>query len=292
MYTCPAMHALCAIIYMGEVARVINSFCVESIHSHPDITKNYFGFKNSIHCTELFVLKVLDLAPKLSSLMILSGWFAASLQGFSTKKEIAQSNIDQVYKSEIRRHYQIVKSDEITFSPLRTMHRSNLAEMTAQYGHYLYHHDRYQEAKKYYNQAIANNPNHLTAYNQQGMCFANMGEYEQARHAFFEILPKTTHAQTLADAHLNIAWTLRLEIEKQPELEKKTEQALDHMAKAKQLAPHDLMILAEERNILALRFAKSYANRGFFFQPSIKAITPDQCAMEIQAKMHGQTRDR
>ena len=120
------------------------------------------------------------------------------------------------------------------------------------------------------------------------MCFAHMGDYDQARHAFFEILPKTTHAQTQADAHLNIAWTLRLEVEKQPELEKKTEQALGHMAKAKQLAPHDPMILAEERNILALRFSKLHTSRGFFFQPSRSAINPDQCASEIQAKLYNE----
>ena len=209
------------------------------------------------------------------------------LQIFSEKKELAQTNIDQVYKLAIREHYQAVKSSDAEYSPLRTMHKSNLAEMTAQYGHYLYKNQRYQLANKYYTQSIANNPNHLTAYNQQGMCFAKIGDYELARHAFHEILNKTTHAQTQADAHLNIAWTLRLEVEMQPELEKKTEQALEHMAKAKQLSPNDPEIIAEERHILALRLSKllASANKGFFFKPSLNAKTPDQLATEIQEKM-------
>ena len=266
---------------------MVTSFCVESIHEHPDIKINYYAFKSLVKFTESFVIQALKINYCLSNLIILCGWFYSRVQILSEIKELAQTNIDQVYKSAIREHYQAVKSSHIEFSPLITMYKSNLAEITAQYGHYLYKNQRYQLANKYYSQSIANNPNHLTAYNQQGMCFAHMGYYERARDAFREILNKTTHAQTQADAHLNIAWSFRLEVESQPELEKKTEQALEHMAKAKHLSPNDLDIIAEERNIMELRLSKvrSSANKGFFFQPSLNAITPDQLASEIQEKI-------
>lgn len=262
------MHIVCAAIYRGE--RMLVSFCVESIHEHPEIKNNYASFKFLVNYTEIFVIQLLELAPALSSLMILSGWFAASMNMFGEKKDLTQIKIDQVYINAIHAHYKIVKADDSVWSPLRTMHKSNLAEMIAQYGHYLYRNQRYQEANKYYTQAIANNPNHLTAYNQQGMCFANMDDYENARCSFFEILNKTTNKQTQADAHLNISWTLRLEVERQPELEKKTEQALDHIAKAKKFSPFDAEILAEENKISALRLSKALplGRKGFFITTS------------------------
>lgn len=120
---------------------------------------------------------------------------------------------------------------------------SNLAECLAQYGHYLYKLDHYEEALIQYSAAIENDSDHLSALNQAGMCCFKQGHYEDAIAWFALIIERTVNPQEQADAWLNIACSYRLA--------KNFESALKAINNAKELAPDDASVMIEENNIIS-----------------------------------------
>lgn len=222
---------------------------VESIHHDSRILEHHGAVMMAVQHSLIFVSTSLALTSLWFTAV--SSWFSRCVVALLEIKNEAQRNIDLIYKEAIQCYYQAYnKADEQGSSLLKTMIRSNLAEIIAQYGHYLYKNDRHKDALKYYTQTIALVPSHLSAITQQGMCYAKEQNLRAARRSFESILKVTDRFQEIAYAMLNIAWTFRLE--------KNTQKALEYIRSAKQWLPYDEDVIAEENHIVALVSSQAY----------------------------------
>lgn len=163
-----------------------------------------------------------------------------SIQQNSTPPE---KDLDDAYKAAIQFYYQ-AKNAASASEQLRKAIEVRLTECLAQNGHRFYKKNDIATAQRCYLQAVKVSPDHFIALNQLGLCYMKKELYKDARDSFRDIINRTRHTQTQADAWYHIAITYRLQ--------NKLGQAANALQKAKKLAPTDNQILQEEQELRLL----------------------------------------
>lgn len=171
----------------------------------------------------------------------LAGWYEQYTEALKEVTEDVQQNIDHNFVLAIEYYGKALNACREDDHALKNIIKPNFAECLAQYGHYLYQAEDFVKALAFYFRAIEFVPNHLAAMNQIGMSYFKQNLFPEARKFFSNIFRMTKDRQKLADAWLNIACTFRLE--------KSWENAKQALLKAEELAPGDLSILDEKRQL-------------------------------------------
>lgn len=199
----------------------------------------------------IFLIKALALSrTNPQFLHSIASWhekYVEVLQEMVGAPEAVQQHIKFNFNLALKYYQQALVACHADDVGLKNIIRSNLTECFAQYGHYLYGIKEYASAQQFYGQALRIDPAHLAAINQMGMSLFHQQRFMEARTYFADLLDKTAVQQGQADAWLNIACTHRLE--------KAWVEAKSALAKAKELAPEDDFILAEEKQLAASQLA-------------------------------------
>lgn len=187
------------------------------------------------------------------------------LQEMMEAKEAVQQNIKFNFNLALKYYQQALAACHADDVGLKNIIRTNLTECFAQYGHYSYRIKDYTAAQQVYGQVLKLDPAHLAAINQMGMSLFHQQRFIEARTYFADLLEKTVVQQELADAWLNIACTHRLE--------KSWLEARSALEKAKELAPEDDCILAEEKQLAESQLAAQLITAPqTMFQPSTTMV--------------------
>ena len=150
----------------------------------------------------------------------------------------------KIYETQIVHHLKALSYCDVDF-PYRSDLNASLTEEYAQFGHYYFQQQNYPEAIRLYLRARATDPNHFQVLYQLGKSFLAMGQYEDARDSFHEIIERVEHQYDHVhwlDAQIGIALSLILE-GKESNLPK----AEKHLHLIREAHPdhHDLRLLEE-----------------------------------------------
>ncbi|MFT4059075.1 MAG: tetratricopeptide repeat protein [Legionella sp.] len=149
-------------------------------------------------------------------------------------------------------HYQeAVKFCSKDDSGLRNIILANHTRCLSEYGYFFYHTKDYENAEKWYLQALQLTPNHIVSINQMGMICSNQKRFDEAIEYFASIFTKTDEIPEHADAALNLAYVYR----QQNRLDK----AEEMLTKAELLTPPGDHYITQERD--KLNEAKQEANK-------------------------------
>lgn len=233
---------------------------------------------------KLFLKNALENSPANPNfLQSMASWYkeyTEIIELIITEEILAREQITDHFKQAIELYQKAINACGQQDLELACIIQINLAECYAQYGHHIYKRGQYTDAQSLYLEAVTLNPKHLDALSQMGMCCFKQQNYTEAKNWFCKILEKTTEAQELADAYLNIACTYRHE--------KNWEKAEEALATAFKLALEDEYILKEQIALAEdkLRAIHVSSPQTLFARPN--AVSDDIPESDLQMnRQHG-----
>lgn len=205
----------------------------------------------------------------------LASWYEQYMQALEDYSQEKEEPIEQIHGAYHKAMENYLKALSLTKDPVfKNVVAGNFTECMAQYGHFLYRNKKYQEAQVYYLQVIKADPLHTSALNQMGMALFKLGEFDQARTYFKQLLLiPASSSQDVADAWLNIACTYRLE--------KNLDEAKKALDEALRLAPKDNAII-EEQEKFKLEVSKAALHTSPF---TSFVVQPQQPPVEEHASL-------
>ncbi len=150
--------------------------------------------------------------------------------------------VSHIYKSKIQQLHQAIRVCDPAHTQQKNKLTSLLCDCLFEFGHFLYKKEQYDLAEKYYEQTCQLDPDYISALNQMGMCLTKKKMYRDARNVFLTMVERAPRADDKAHGYLNIAHTYRLQ--------NNQTQAAHYLSQAKQLAPQDSDVLAEEKALI------------------------------------------